>query len=237
MKRLYGNGNSNISKEVAENAIAEYQQKNDDKAFRILCAFVEQRFHQISKNIKVTDEDKEDMLQNVIMKVFKKSDTYNPEKISNGKKTSVQAWVDTIIKNQCYDFLRSLASKNDDERTAREFLDIDEYEECLSRDGINTCSQSECHKVSAITFSSNGDVDGPETAYEKTIMCDVLKDALRCLGTTEKQAITMYYYDDFNEKEITEKLGKSVGAIKMTLSRARNKMKGYLESEYEYEIA
>ena len=51
------------------------------------------------------------------------------------------------------------------------------------------------------------------------------------LQPTYKEIITLYYYCDFNLKEIASMVGISQGAARTMLSRARKKLKIYLEED------
>ena len=58
---------------------------------------------------------------------------------------------------------------------------------------------------------------------------------LDCLNEMEKIAITLYYKEKFNVREISEILQEPEGTIKSQISRAKNKIKKYIEEKCIYE--
>lgn len=62
-----------------------------------------------------------------------------------------------------------------------------------------------------------------------------MKKLLETLNEKEKLVMTLYYNDDFTTREISNILSESEGTIKSRLSRAKNKIKLYIEEENLYE--
>lgn len=58
---------------------------------------------------------------------------------------------------------------------------------------------------------------------------------LSCLNENEKMVIMLYYGDNFTTKEISNILKESEGTIKSRISRAKIKIKNYIEEEKLYE--
>lgn len=64
--------------------------------------------------------------------------------------------------------------------------------------------------------------------------CD-LEKLLYCLNENEKIILTLYYGEKFNMKEISNILSEPEGTIKSKISRAKIKIKKYIEEENLYE--
>ena len=62
-----------------------------------------------------------------------------------------------------------------------------------------------------------------------------LECLLKCLNESEKVVITLYYGKKYTTKDIAEILAESEGTIKSRMSRARLKLKKYIEEEHLYE--
>ena len=62
-----------------------------------------------------------------------------------------------------------------------------------------------------------------------------LKCLLKCLNESEKIAITLYYGRKYTTKDIAEILCESEGTVKSRISRAKEKLKKYIEEEHLYE--
>lgn len=54
--------------------------------------------------------------------------------------------------------------------------------------------------------------------------------AMRSLSADEQAAVSLYYFDEFDGKTAAAMLGKSYAHFRLILHRARNKLKGELES-------
>lgn len=64
--------------------------------------------------------------------------------------------------------------------------------------------------------------------------CDLQK-LLNCLNENEKIVMTLYYGENFNTKEIADILSEPEGTIKSRISRAKIKIKEYIDKEDLYE--
>lgn len=58
---------------------------------------------------------------------------------------------------------------------------------------------------------------------------------LRCLNKSEKIVMTLYYGKKYTTKDIAEILSESEGTVKSKISRAKVKIKKYIEEEHLYE--
>lgn len=55
------------------------------------------------------------------------------------------------------------------------------------------------------------------------------------LNDKQRLVITLFYYEGYSIKEISQLMKVSQGTVKSRLSIARQKLKQYLEEEYGYE--
>ena len=60
---------------------------------------------------------------------------------------------------------------------------------------------------------------------------DELLQAIMRLSKSQRSVIQLYYYDGVPTKEIAESLGKSDTAVRIILTRAREKLKKIIEEE------
>ncbi len=77
-----------------------------------------------SKSYGLSDEDAEDMVQEILLKVYKNRDTY-------AEKHAVSTWIYTIARNTCIDFLR----KSQKPRPVE--MDIDKIIQLPDRKNLN----------------------------------------------------------------------------------------------------
>lgn len=62
-----------------------------------------------------------------------------------------------------------------------------------------------------------------------------LYEAMSVLNDKQRIVITLFYYEEYSVKDISQLLKISQGTVKSRLSIARKKLKEYLEEEYGYE--
>lgn len=70
--------------------------------------------------------------------------------------------------------------------------------------------------------------DGPEESIEKEELSKVLGEALQLLTEKEQKVITLYYYEDFTLKEISNVLEVSESRVSQLHTRALQKMKSQM---------
>lgn len=74
-----------------------------------------------------------------------------------------------------------------------------------------------------------------ERNFEKIESDNDLNKLLEPLNQSEKMAITLYYGEGYTTKEISDILGESEGTIKSRISRAKLKIKKFVEENRLYE--
>ena len=70
-----------------------------------------------------------------------------------------------------------------------------------------------------------------ETIADDLALKNALEDFLQELEAEARDAFLLRYWYMFSVREIANRLGKSAGAVKMSLQRTRGKLKSYLEQE------
>lgn len=73
------------------------------------------------------------------------------------------------------------------------------------------------------------------TNYQNTENYYDLYEALSILNEKQRLVITLFYYEEYSIKEISQLLIISQGTVKSRLSIARQRLKEYLKEEYNYE--
>ena len=68
----------------------------------------------------------------------------------------------------------------------------------------------------------------PETPREEILS---LREAVAALPEHQREVITLFYLQDLTVRQIAEILDKNENTVKVTLSRARNKLREFLEDE------
>lgn len=231
--------NNNITKEAAEAAIIEYQEntKNED-ALALICKFAEQCCKKSSYLKKIPVDDRDDISQDVIVRMIEKIEKYDAKRNESENGTSVQAWINWMILSICNDELRKKTSRAGGERISREYssLNNDKYTESLSFEGWSFTNDSGCHKTINVNPLTCGNIAGPEETYSKEYMRENLYEAIAQLPERYAKVINLYYFDEWSVKEIAKELGDTESAIKKVLIRARSKMRDCIE-DYDLEIA
>lgn len=72
-----------------------------------------------------------------------------------------------------------------------------------------------------------------EKKIELEEISDRLKDIIETFGDTMRSVVELYYYDEFQVKEISEKLNIKDSLVKYYLFEARNKIKNKFSNEME----
>jgi RNA polymerase sigma factor for flagellar operon FliA len=81
---------------------------------------------------------------------------------------------------------------------------------------------------SAFTSATGAQTDGPDVAYEKYEVKQMLVDAIDKLSEKEKRVVTLYYFEDLTLKEISAVMGVSESRISQIHSKAVSRLKARL---------
>lgn len=142
----------------------------------------------------------EDILQDAYVKVFR-----NLSKLENAAK--FQGWLDTIVINECRNFLKKKKPKL--------FSDMDTKN---SEDGSALEFEDSCEN-DRMEFKPEESVDYSET---KRLIAEMLDR----MPAEQKMCLLMYYYEEMSVRQIAEAMDCSEGTIKSRLNYARKNLKG-----------
>lgn len=140
------------------------------------------------------EEDAKDLTQDIFVKIWK-----NLEKYDEGK--SLKAWIFTIARNTCYDWLRKKRNLTFSQMNNEE-VDFDE------------------------TIVDESPIQD-ELYIEKENVGNIEK-ALKVLSEDQVEVVTLHYSEELSFEEISEILGKSINTVKSQNRRALEKMKKFL---------
>ncbi|MCQ2447977.1 MAG: sigma-70 family RNA polymerase sigma factor [Oscillibacter sp.] len=75
----------------------------------------------------------------------------------------------------------------------------------------------------------NDELDAAEDGGIPTPEAMTLEDAIASLPEQQRQVVSLFYLEDLSIREISELLQQSEGTVKSSLSRAREKMRRFME--------
>jgi RNA polymerase sigma-70 factor (ECF subfamily) len=76
--------------------------------------------------------------------------------------------------------------------------------------------------------------DNPEIELEKSEVNNVLNNAISKLPDIQMLILQLKHIEGYSYEEIANILDKSVGTIRVTLSRARNQLRNILVNKYKF---
>jgi RNA polymerase sigma-70 factor (ECF subfamily) len=87
-------------------------------------------------------------------------------------------------------------------------------------------------RIAAGALKERGRAGGPvpEAAYHLDEVPATLAEALASLPSGQRAAVVLHYYADLRVREVAEVLGMSSAAVKVSLMRARRRLRTFLES-------
>ncbi len=98
----------------------------------------------------------------------------------------------------------------------------------LARDFINSAYFRRVGDVSTQDGLSN--VENMVTFRDASVENSLsIEEFINILNNSEREVVEMYYYDGYNEREISEELCKSINTISSLKSRALKKMRKYMQ--------
>jgi RNA polymerase sigma factor (sigma-70 family) len=149
-------------------------------------------FH-VSRVIK-NPSDIEDIIQNVSVKIYRRIGSLKAPEAFN-------SWLQRIITNECYDFIRQNKHKQNQ-------MNIDDY--------LNDIVEEDKEFL-------------PKECLEVAELRETILSVIDHLSPKRKRAVIMYYYDDMSQKEIAYALGISSATVSTNIMRAKNLIKKEIE--------
>ena len=81
----------------------------------------------------------------------------------------------------------------------------------------------------------NKSTKSPLDILEESELQDSIEDALKTLSETELTVLSLYYYEDFNMKEIASVIGKTESRVSQIKTKALLKLRAYIQRRVEGE--
>ena len=153
----------------------------------------------LTKFSQLTHEDQEDLFQSVWLKLY--ADDKRRIKMWN-EKSKFSTFLYSITTNSVLDYLRGKVPQNQNK-----FIHDNENSRETVLDSII----------------------GETNPYDKELDPITLQYALNKLNSDEKEIITLHYFNGVKEREIADKLGKSINTISSKKSRALKKIRLILQ--------
>lgn len=183
-----------------DNALISRFRDGDTAAFEELMIRHETRIYSTCLYFLKNREDAEDAAQEVIIKLYRKLDTFRQE-------SSFSTWMNYVAANTCKDFLRK--------RTRDRVLSLDE--EIETGDG-------------QMQREIPDERPGPGECLEQKELRDALVRAVERLSGEHRAVMLMREYQQLSYEEIGEILGISLGTVKSRIHRARGELRQILHS-------
>ncbi|AEA33904.1 sigma-70 family RNA polymerase sigma factor [Hippea maritima] len=145
--------------------------------------------------------------------------------------------------NMAYRQLMSEGNFNptDDEIAERADMSIDEFNELLYKQSnstmlsIDEAVSSDDGDMVLLEVIENKSSKSPLAILEEEELKDIVKEALKALNETEITVLSLYYYEDFNMKEIASLIGKTESRISQIKTKALLKIRAYVENKTKME--
>jgi RNA polymerase sigma factor (sigma-70 family) len=176
------------------------------EGFDLLYAAYGPKIYNLAYRITGDHEDAEDITQETFIQVCRHIDQFRGD-------SQFYTWIYTIARNLCHQFLK--------QRKKKSFASLEAL--LVSAQGDETRGDE-----------SRGD-DSPDafSAREKQILLTQIKDGcftglLRCLSFSQRMAFILHVLLDLPMKDVAGILGKSEGATKVLVHRARQNLKDFL---------
>lgn len=192
------------------NLIQIYQENKKADAtdlFQFCYDFCEKyiQFH----NYELRKEDKEDIIQEVMLSIYKSIKTYDASK---GKFTT---WVGTILRNTYYKFL-------DKQRKESKLMSID---------SINNENDEEYCFLDLVSTAASAE-DDYIANYKKEIVMDFLNQ----MNPKYKYAIILKDRDGYSTKEIAAFMQTTESNVNLWRNRGKKQLREFMKNEFEKEF-
>lgn len=191
--------------------------KNGDKnAFEnIVKKYRVHIYNKVSKCVGFDNEYTEDIVQDVLVKIYTNIDKYNSTHYS------FSAWIIAITKNHLIDQIR----KDKLTPSYRNSLRIHTGDPSSATDNVGVISTD--HLIGhSYDMGKEMDYSDKMTAVRKFINEN--------FNETEKDVLKMFYIEQMKYREIIEKLGIGLSLVKITLFRAKTKIKKKFGNNFAY---
>ncbi|MEI8061682.1 MAG: RNA polymerase sigma factor [bacterium] len=148
------------------------------------------------------EDDAKDLSQDIFVKIWRNLEKYDASK-------SLKAWIFTIARNTCYDWLRK--KKN------------------LVFSQMNTASGGDDEPVN---FEETIHDEKPlqDELFIQKENAERVEKAIKILPQDQLEVVILHYTENLSFDEIAQILGKSINTVKSQNRRALEKMKKFLEN-------
>jgi RNA polymerase sigma-70 factor (ECF subfamily) len=152
-------------------------------------------------------EDAEDLVQDVFVRVIRSAHTFNP------RRASFRTWLFRIARNHCIDRMRRSKKVKVLPIGAR---------------AQQNAPDEEASPEEAIADER----EGVEETVSRTVLMEALRDCIQELEReNERQALLLYYMGGKVYREIAAMLGRSIGTARNWIQSARDQVRRCLEGK------
>jgi RNA polymerase sigma-70 factor (ECF subfamily) len=177
-----------------------------DKESRDRCwEAIHQRVREITHHLLLRDciggVEEDDVIQNVVLKLMRRSSDNAPASIAH-----VDGWLRRVIRSQI----------------------VDTYRSSLRQHRHLCCELEEQLLLGIVDENAQAPLDALLAQEDSMLGRQVLTDALAQLPEPSRWALKWYYLEDLPAGEVAQRLGRTTGAVRVMLSRARHQLRALL---------
>lgn len=202
---------------VREDELVRRAAGGDHLAFEALVARYEVQIYNVALRMMGNHADAGDMAQEAIIQAFRKIGAFRGE-------SGFGTWLYRIVTNRCLDELRRR------KRRREQLVPVGSWEPSGEngdrRQGIDEWGASQGRDDDL----PDGHAAGPEEAYERLELQELIRKALQRLSEDHRAVIVLREIEGLSYEEIAEAMECSIGTVKSRLSRAREALRDVLES-------
>lgn len=188
-----------------ETRLVQRLKDKDPKAMDELVDTYSGKIFSLAIGLLKKEEDAEDVVQDTLLQVFEKIDTFREE-------AALSSWMYRIALNYSYMKLRRI--KRDD------YIPFDESMPQFRNDGM--------HKAPVQNWAEKG-----ETALIRKELGGILKESIDSLSDKYKIVLRLRDIDGFSTEEVADITGMTVPAVKSRLHRARLFLREKISTYYK----
>lgn len=178
--------------------------EGDSNAFKTIVSNTQRLVAQIVYKMIYNREDREDLAQEVYLKVYHKLNTFH-------YKSKLSTWIGTITYNTCLNYLN---------KKKIALIDLQHNDKNNGWELIENKS---------INLQSN-QTDAPLLSQERS---EILSEAIEKLPPLYATIITLFHQEELSYQEISKITNLAEGTLKSYLFRARKKLKDQLLLTYQ----